>query len=209
MLSTLTILYRSRVVRVFNVVQDVLLMLLATKGFQVILLILHLIALEMAQHKAQLKLQNEVVGVSLGFPANLEPSSSLWQTGVSLIVSFFKVLNELRFGATRMDKFDVEDKLETLEPVDLVVKQPTGRQLYCDATFKICILRERPVVDQNLFYAGMKYTTTTFAVAMDNIIPVMTFLMAWACMLEKVNIKKMHNIRKIAGTLVTAGGAMV
>ncbi|GJT46088.1 WAT1-related protein [Tanacetum coccineum] len=149
--------------------------------------------------------QNEVVSVSLDFPANLEPSSSLRQTGVSLIVSFFKVLNELRFGATRMDKFVVEDKLETLEPVDLVVKQPAGRQLYCDATFEICILRERPVVDQNLFYAGMKYITTTFAVAMGNIIPAMTFLMAWACMLEKVNIKKMHNIRKIVGTLVTAG----
>ncbi|GKB08746.1 hypothetical protein Tco_0837058 [Tanacetum coccineum] len=40
---------------------------------------------------------NEVAGVSLGFPANLEPS----------------------FGNTRMDKFDVEDKPETLETVDL------------------------------------------------------------------------------------------
>ncbi|GKB89795.1 hypothetical protein Tco_0962067, partial [Tanacetum coccineum] len=41
-----------------------------------------------------------------------------------------------------MDKFDVEDKVETLEPVDLVVKQPAGRRLYYDARFGICILRE-------------------------------------------------------------------
>ncbi|GJT29570.1 hypothetical protein Tco_0909845 [Tanacetum coccineum] len=47
------------------------------------------------------------------------------------------------FSATRIDKFDVEDKVETPEPVDLVVKQPTRRQLYCDARFGICILRER------------------------------------------------------------------
>ncbi|GJT28059.1 WAT1-related protein [Tanacetum coccineum] len=66
-----------------------------------------------------------------------------------------------------------------------------------------------PVVDQNLYYAGMKYTTATFAVAMCNIIPAMTFLMAWACRLEKVNIKKIHSIGKIVGTLVTVGGAMI
>jgi len=66
-----------------------------------------------------------------------------------------------------------------------------------------------PVVDQNLYYAGMKYTTATFAAAMCNIIPAMTFLMAWACRLEKVNIKKIHSIGKIVGTLVTVGGAMI
>ncbi|XP_071686331.1 WAT1-related protein At2g39510-like [Rutidosis leptorrhynchoides] len=66
-----------------------------------------------------------------------------------------------------------------------------------------------PVVDQNLYYAGMKYTTATFAAAMGNIIPAMTFLMAWICRLEKVNIKKIHSIGKIVGTLVTVGGAMI
>ncbi|XP_076922647.1 WAT1-related protein At2g39510-like [Bidens hawaiensis] len=66
-----------------------------------------------------------------------------------------------------------------------------------------------PVVDQNLYYAGMKYTTATFAVAMTNIIPALTFLMAWVCRMEKVNIKKVHSIGKIVGTLVTVGGAMI
>ncbi|GJY22325.1 hypothetical protein Tco_0394891 [Tanacetum coccineum] len=65
--------------------------------------------------------QNEVADVSLDFSVSLE----------------------LSFSATRIDKFDVEDKVETLEPVILVVKQPAGRRLYCDARFGICILRER------------------------------------------------------------------
>ncbi|KAL7247712.1 hypothetical protein ACSBR2_002595 [Camellia fascicularis] len=38
---------------------------------------------------------------------------------------------------------------------------------------------KKPVIDQNLFYAGMKYTIATFATAMCNIVPAMFFLMAW------------------------------
>ncbi|GJY68338.1 WAT1-related protein, partial [Tanacetum coccineum] len=37
----------------------------------------------------------------------------------------------------------------------------------------------RPVMDQNLYFAGMKYTTATFATAMCNIVPAITFVMAW------------------------------
>ncbi|XP_071736244.1 WAT1-related protein At2g39510-like [Rutidosis leptorrhynchoides] len=66
-----------------------------------------------------------------------------------------------------------------------------------------------PVVAQNSYYAGLKFSTATFATAMDNLIPAMTFLMAWICRLEKVNIKKIHSIGKIVGTLVTVGGAMI
>ena len=36
----------------------------------------------------------------------------------------------------------------------------------------------RPVIDQNLYYFGLKYTTATFAAAMYNILPAITFLMA-------------------------------
>ncbi|GJZ27035.1 WAT1-related protein [Tanacetum coccineum] len=67
----------------------------------------------------------------------------------------------------------------------------------------------KPVVDQNLFCAVLKYITATFAVAMGNIIPATTFLITWVCRLEKANIKKIHSIGKIVGTLVTVGGAMI
>nr|XP_043612026.1 WAT1-related protein At2g39510-like [Erigeron canadensis] len=66
-----------------------------------------------------------------------------------------------------------------------------------------------PVIDQNLFYGGMKFTTATFATAMCNIVPAVTFVMAWIFRLEKVKIKSLHSQGKIIGTLVTVGGAMI
>ncbi|KAM7270319.1 hypothetical protein ACFE04_029533 [Oxalis oulophora] len=71
------------------------------------------------------------------------------------------------------------------------------------------IVFERPVIDQNLFYTGMKYTTATFSSAMCNVLPAFAFLMAWICRLEKVNIRKVHGQVKIIGTIVTVGGAML
>ncbi|KAJ8766052.1 hypothetical protein K2173_020568 [Erythroxylum novogranatense] len=66
-----------------------------------------------------------------------------------------------------------------------------------------------PTIDQNLFYTGMKYTTATFSSAMCNMLPALAFLLAWACRLEKVDVKKLHSQAKILGTVVTVGGAMI
>ncbi|XP_019151403.1 PREDICTED: WAT1-related protein At2g39510-like [Ipomoea nil] len=65
------------------------------------------------------------------------------------------------------------------------------------------------VLDQNLFYAGMQYTTATFASALCNILPAITFVLAWILRLENVNIRALHSQAKILGTLVTVGGAMI
>uniref|UniRef100_A0A7N0UF20 WAT1-related protein n=1 Tax=Kalanchoe fedtschenkoi TaxID=63787 RepID=A0A7N0UF20_KALFE len=66
-----------------------------------------------------------------------------------------------------------------------------------------------PVIDQNLYYLGMKYTTATFAAAMCNVLPAITFLLAWIFKFEKVSIRKLHSQAKILGTIVTVGGAMI
>ncbi|KAL3818003.1 hypothetical protein ACJIZ3_003908 [Penstemon smallii] len=66
-----------------------------------------------------------------------------------------------------------------------------------------------PVIGQNLFYAGMNQTTATFTSAMSNVLPALTFIMAWILRVEKVNLKKRHSQAKMLGTLVTVGGAMV
>ncbi|XVF08045.1 hypothetical protein REPUB_Repub06bG0191600 [Reevesia pubescens] len=66
-----------------------------------------------------------------------------------------------------------------------------------------------PVIDQNLYYVGMKYTTATFAAAMYNILPAITFLMAWILRLEKVNLRSIRSHGKVIGTLATVAGAMV
>ena len=39
----------------------------------------------------------------------------------------------------------------------------------------------RPVIDQNFYYAGLKFTSPTFSCAMSNMLPAMTFVMAVLC----------------------------
>ncbi|KAH6769044.1 nodulin MtN21 /EamA-like transporter family protein [Perilla frutescens var. frutescens] len=76
--------------------------------------------------------------------------------------------------------------------------------------YKIVLLALlEPVIDQNLYYVGMQYTTATFAAAMCNTVPAVTFLLAWALRLERVNVRKLHSQAKIVGTVVTVGGAMI
>ncbi|EPS57420.1 hypothetical protein M569_17398, partial [Genlisea aurea] len=79
------------------------------------------------------------------------------------------------------------------------------------ATFgKILLLSLlEPVIDQNLYFLGMKYTTATFAAAMANVLPAITFLMAFLFRLEKVKMGSMRSQAKIIGTVATVGGAMI
>lgn len=67
----------------------------------------------------------------------------------------------------------------------------------------------RPVIDQNFYYAGLKYTSPTFSCAMSNMLPALTFVMAVLCRMEKVDIKKLRCQAKVFGTLLTVGGAML
>ncbi|KAE9455864.1 hypothetical protein RHGRI_010713 [Rhododendron griersonianum] len=66
-----------------------------------------------------------------------------------------------------------------------------------------------PVIDQNFYYAGLKYTSPTFSCAMSNMLPAMTFVMAVLCRMEKVDIKKLRCQAKVVGTIVTVCGAML
>ncbi|XVE52339.1 hypothetical protein DITRI_Ditri02bG0115000 [Diplodiscus trichospermus] len=66
-----------------------------------------------------------------------------------------------------------------------------------------------PVIDQNFYYAGLKYTSPTFSCAMSNMLPAMTFVMAVMCRMEKIDIKKVRCQAKIVGTMVTVAGAML
>ncbi|GLJ53365.1 hypothetical protein SUGI_1137800 [Cryptomeria japonica] len=66
-----------------------------------------------------------------------------------------------------------------------------------------------PVLDQNLYYLGLKYTSPTFAGAMTNLVPAITFVMALLFRMEKVKIRELRSQAKIVGTIVCVGGAMV
>ncbi|XP_047940048.1 WAT1-related protein At5g07050-like [Salvia hispanica] len=66
-----------------------------------------------------------------------------------------------------------------------------------------------PVIDQNLYYAGLKFTSPTFSCAMSNMLPAMTFVMAVIFRMEKLDMKKTRCQAKVAGTIVTVAGAML
>lgn len=66
-----------------------------------------------------------------------------------------------------------------------------------------------PVIDQNFYYVGLKYTSPTFSCAMSNMLPAMTFVMAVLCRMEKLDMKKLRCQAKVAGTIVTVAGAML
>jgi drug/metabolite transporter (DMT)-like permease len=64
-------------------------------------------------------------------------------------------------------------------------------------------------VAQNLYIAGMKVTTATFATATTNLLPAVTFLLALAFRQERLAIRTFSGQAKVAGTLLGIGGAML
>ncbi|KAG8374938.1 hypothetical protein BUALT_Bualt10G0047600 [Buddleja alternifolia] len=95
-------------------------------------------------------------------------------------------------------------------PFALFLERKTRPKMTFTIFLKIMLLGLLdPVFGQNLFYAGMNYTTATVTSAMCNLIPALTFLLAWILRLEKVNFKNVRSHAKIWGTVVTVGGAMI
>ncbi|XP_020099779.1 WAT1-related protein At2g39510-like isoform X3 [Ananas comosus] len=66
-----------------------------------------------------------------------------------------------------------------------------------------------PVLDQNLYYLGMKKTSAAFTAAMSNLLPAITFVMAWVLRLERVSWNEKRSLAKVIGTTVSVSGAMV
>lgn len=66
-----------------------------------------------------------------------------------------------------------------------------------------------PVIDQNLYFLGMSITSATYASAIVNVLPALTFVLALIFRMEKVNLKRVHSQAKILGTVITVTGAMV
>lgn len=62
---------------------------------------------------------------------------------------------------------------------------------------------------QNLYLESLVMTSVTFATAMTNLIPAVTFVLAVCFRLEKVSLKSLAGKAKVAGTLVGISGAML
>ncbi|KAH9316966.1 hypothetical protein KI387_018735, partial [Taxus chinensis] len=64
-------------------------------------------------------------------------------------------------------------------------------------------------IQQNMFFAGIKYTSPIFASAVGNTLPGMTFLMAVLLRMEKARIKTVAGKSKVLGTMICISGALV
>ncbi|XP_047342224.1 WAT1-related protein At1g21890-like [Impatiens glandulifera] len=97
-----------------------------------------------------------------------------------------------------------------IAPFALFLERKTRPKLTLSIFLKITLLGLlEPVIEQNLYYVGMKYTSATFAAATVNILPAITFIMAVIFRIERVNLKQLHSIAKVIGTAITVMGAMV
>ncbi|XP_065867334.1 WAT1-related protein At5g07050-like isoform X1 [Euphorbia lathyris] len=65
------------------------------------------------------------------------------------------------------------------------------------------------VLARIFYYAGLECTSSTFAGAMLNLIPSVTFILAILCRMEKLNLKEVSGQAKVGGTIVAFGGATV
>ncbi|KAM0946837.1 putative EamA domain-containing protein [Dioscorea sansibarensis] len=64
-------------------------------------------------------------------------------------------------------------------------------------------------IHQNLYYAGLDYTSPTVASALASVIPVFTFILATLLRMERISIKSKKGRAKLLGTTVCISGALI
>lgn len=63
--------------------------------------------------------------------------------------------------------------------------------------------------NQGFYLLGLNYLSPTYASAIQNTVPAITFALAACLRLEQVNINKRHGMAKVIGTVVSIGGASI
>ncbi|KAG8367669.1 hypothetical protein BUALT_Bualt16G0097000 [Buddleja alternifolia] len=64
-------------------------------------------------------------------------------------------------------------------------------------------------VNQNIFFEGLYLASSSAASALGNLVPAITFIMAYTLGLEKVHLRSLRSVAKIIGTLFCVSGAVV
>ncbi|KAK1306675.1 WAT1-related protein [Acorus calamus] len=64
-------------------------------------------------------------------------------------------------------------------------------------------------IQQNLYYAGLNYTSPTVAGSLSNIIPALTFILAVILRMEVVNMRNTRGRAKLLGTAICVAGALI
>ncbi|GAB4829786.1 hypothetical protein Ancab_019441 [Ancistrocladus abbreviatus] len=64
-------------------------------------------------------------------------------------------------------------------------------------------------LSQNLYLESLAFTSATFASALGNLVPAITYILAVSCRLEKLALRSLPGKAKVAGTIIGIGGAMM
>lgn len=123
---------------------------------------------------------------------------------IILKIAFEKGLNQLVFVVYR----HIIGAL-LLGPLAYVLERNHRPPLSFSLMIKIFLLSSfGTTIHFNLLYAGFRYTSPTVVVALANVIPSLTFLIAAILRMESVNITSARGQAKVLGTLVCIGGAL-
>nr|KYP71362.1 Auxin-induced protein 5NG4 [Cajanus cajan] len=97
-----------------------------------------------------------------------------------------------------------------LAPFALIFERKVRPKMTWTVFIQILVLGFlEPVVDQGFTFLGMEYTSASFASAVMNAVPSVTFMLAVILRLELVNMKEIRSQAKVMGTLVTFAGALL
>ncbi|CAF2043423.1 hypothetical protein BRARA_I02481 [Brassica rapa] len=97
-----------------------------------------------------------------------------------------------------------------LAPFAIFFERKVRPKMTLSVFWKIVLLGFlEPILDQGFGYLGMNMTSATYTSAIMNVLPSVTFIIAWILRMEKVNIAEVRSQAKIIGTLVALGGALV
>ncbi|KAE8694082.1 auxin-induced protein 5NG4-like [Hibiscus syriacus] len=73
----------------------------------------------------------------------------------------------------------------------------------------LAFIYERGALGPNLFIASLSLTSSTYATAVSNLVPIATFIFAVILRMERVGIKRVGGHAKVMGTFLSIGGAMI
>ncbi|CAH2070598.1 unnamed protein product [Thlaspi arvense] len=97
-----------------------------------------------------------------------------------------------------------------LAPFAIFFERKVRPKMTLSVFWKIVLLGFlEPILDQGFGYLGMNMTSATYTSAIMNVLPSVTFIIAWILRMEKVKIVEVRSQAKIIGTLVALGGALV
>uniref|UniRef100_A0A803MX73 WAT1-related protein n=1 Tax=Chenopodium quinoa TaxID=63459 RepID=A0A803MX73_CHEQI len=131
------------------------------------------------------------------------------------MVEFWKFINDIKsiiMMVTVQVSFAVVNILYKLAAVDgMNLRVLVAYRLLFAAAFivPVAYFIERGTLVYNLFLESLVLTSATFAAAMLNLIPAVTFILAVFFRLEKVTLKTVPGRAKVMGTILGILGAMV